>query len=132
MREKPLILVVDDEPDFLEIMTTKLRASGFDTATASNGSDAITLAGSLIPDLILMDIFMPGSPTGTDVALTIKQNQSTKDLKIAFLTSMKAPWPGIQGNFTEVSKELGMEDFLEKSDDLNVNVQKIKSILSAK
>ncbi len=131
MRTKPLILIVDDEQDFLDIMTTKLRASGFDTATASNDNDAIKLAASLRPDLILMDIFMPGSPTGTDVALTIKQNQNTKGIKIAFLTSLKAPWPGIQGNFKGVSKELGMEDFLEKSDDLDVNVQKIRAILSA-
>ncbi len=129
MRTKPLILIVDDENNFLEIMTAKLKATGFDTATAKNGKEAMKIASELLPDLILMDIHMPGE-TGTDVALAIKQDSNTKNLKIAFLTNLKEPWPAVAGDREKVAQELGMEDFLEKTEDLNVLVQKIQALLT--
>ena len=92
MRDKPLILLVDDEAAFQEILSTKLNASGFETATANNEKEALAKAESLMPDLILMDINMPGA-SGTDAALAIKQNEKTKGLKIAFLTNAVEPWP---------------------------------------
>lgn len=128
-RTKPLILIVDDEPAFLEIMSAKLQASGCDIATASNGEEAIVKATQLLPSLILMDIHLSSDQSGTDVALTIKQNLKTKDVKIAFLTSMKHPWPGIAGETHDVSRELGMDEFLEKTEDLNVLIRKIQGIL---
>ena len=129
MRTKPLILIVDDENNFLEIMTAKLKATGFDTATAKNGKEAMKIASEPLPDLILMDIHMPGE-TGTDVALAIKQDSNTKNLKIAFLTNLKEPWPAVAGDREKVAQELGMEDFLEKTEDLNVLVQKIQALLT--
>ena len=59
MRAKPLILVVDDEHELLEIMSMKLVASGFDTVVAYNGREAIDASKKIHPDLILMDIIMP-------------------------------------------------------------------------
>lgn len=129
MRTKPLILVVDDDGDFLEIITAKLKAAGFDTATARNAEGGIGETEHLLPDLVLMDIHMPPGPTGTDAALTIKQNPKTKDVRVAFLTSLKDPWPSMAGGKQEVSRELGMEDFLEKTEDLNVLIEKVKEIL---
>ncbi len=131
MREKPLVLIVDDEPSFLEIMSLKLGASGFEIAVAHNGKEAIAQTEKLMPDLILMDIHMPGE-TGTDVALTIKQNPNTKDLKIAFLTSLKDPWPTANADKTKLSKAIGMEDFIEKTDDLDVIVKKVREIVARK
>ncbi|OGY99440.1 MAG: hypothetical protein A2945_01120 [Candidatus Liptonbacteria bacterium RIFCSPLOWO2_01_FULL_52_25] len=128
-REKPLILLVDDEPDFLEIVSLKLNASGFETALARNGKEAVAQSGALAPDLILMDIHMPGE-TGTDVALIIKQNPKTKDMKIAFLTSLKDPWPTITADKTKLSQAMGMEDFIEKTEDLDVIVKKVREILA--
>ena len=92
MREKPLILVVDDEQDLREIMSLKLTASGFDVITASDAKEAVAATKTSHPDLILMDIHMPGE-TGTDAALTIKQDPETKDTRIAFLSNLKDPWP---------------------------------------
>src|SRR3989344_5446621 len=117
-REKPLILLVDDEDSLLEIMSMKLNASGFETALAKNGKEGIAQSVALMPDLILMDIHMPGE-TGTDVALTIKQNPKTKDIKVAFLTSIKDPWPTINADKKKLSQAIGMEDFIEKTDDLD-------------
>lgn len=131
MRDRPLILVVDDEVTFLEIMSEALLASGFDAAVAHDGKEGIEQAEKLLPDLVLMDIHMPGG-TGTDAALAIKQNPRTKDVKVAFLTSLKEPWPAVQADHEKLSKALGMEDFLEKTDDLSKTIAKVREILSRK
>ena len=129
MREKPLILVVDDEPNLLEIMSANLAQSGFDAVVATNAEEAIDAARKLMPDLILMDIHMPGA-TGTDAALEIKQDPTVKNIKIAFLSNLQDPWPQTSSSREELSKELGMEDFLDKTADWQVNLAKIKEILA--
>ncbi|RME57999.1 response regulator [Candidatus Parcubacteria bacterium] len=128
MSAQPLILIVDDEKNFLEIMSVKLKASGFAVETARDKETAIKKAKELKPDLILMDIHL-GGEDGTEVALTIKQDPDTKDTKVAFLTALKEPWPAISGESAAVAKELGMDEFLEKSEDLDVLVEKIQTIL---
>ena len=131
MREKLLVLVVDDEENFLEIMTAKLAASGFDTAVGHNEEEGIAQAEKLMPDMILMDIRMPGA-SGTDTALAIKQNPKTKGIKIAFLTSLADPWPAVSSDTLNIAKDLGMEDYIEKSEDLDVVIKKVKEILARK
>src|SRR6185437_5109201 len=108
MREKPLILVVDDEHDLLEIMSTKLSHSGFDVIVAYNANEAYDAAKKTHPDLILMDIHMPGA-SGTDAALRIKQDPETKDIKVAFLSNLKDPWPTTQAPKEGMAKSIGME-----------------------
>lgn len=129
MRDKPLILVVDDERDLLEIMSTKLTASGFEAVVAYNAKEGIDAAEKLHPDLILMDINMPDA-TGTDAALAIKQNPSTKNVKIAFLSNMKDPWPRTWSDRDKLAKALGMEDYIDKTADLNAVIAKVKEILA--
>ena len=129
MREKPLILVVDDESDLREIMFTKLTTSGFDAAVAFNATEAIDAAKKIHPDLILMDIHMPGA-SGTDAALTIKQDPTTKDIKIAFLSNLKDPWPTTTVPRDGITKSLGMEDFIDKTEDLDKTVAKVREILA--
>ena len=131
MREKPLILVVDDEQDLREIMSLKLTASGFDAITASNASEAVAATKASHPDLILMDIHMPGE-TGTDAALTIKQDPETKDTRIAFLSNLKDPWPQTTPARNDLAKSLGMEDFIDKTGDLDVTIAKVREILARK
>jgi len=129
MRDKPLILLVDDEKDLLEIMSTKLHASGFDAVVAYNAKEGVDAALKLHPDLILMDIHMPGE-TGTDAALTIKQNPDTKDIRIVFLSSLKDPWPTTFADRNALSKSLGVEDYIDKTDDLNAVVDRVKQFLA--
>jgi CheY-like chemotaxis protein len=131
MREKPLILVVDDEHDLLEIMSLKLTNEGFDTVVAYNAKEAVDAAKRVKPDLILMDIHMPGE-SGTDAALEIKQNPETKDTKIAFLSNLKDPWPQTMADRNNLAKEIGMEDFIDKTEDLNATVAKVREILARK
>lgn len=127
MRDKPLILLVDDEMNFLEIISMKLSASGFEVVVAHNGVEAVDAAKKIRPDLVLMDISMPGE-TGTDAALAIKQNPETKDIRIAFLSNMRDPWPKTTRPREELAKELGMEDFIDKSADLDVIAAKVNAI----
>lgn len=129
MRDKPLILVVDDEPNLLEIISTKLSTSGFEAVVAYNGKEAIEAATKLRPDLVLMDIHMPGE-TGTDAALVIKQNPDTKDIRIAFLSNMKDPWPTVMADKKDITKEMGMEGFIDKTADLDVIVARVREILA--
>lgn len=125
---KPILLVVDDEENFREITSVKFSSEGFEVVTAKDGAEALLTLEKVTPDLVLMDINMPGE-TGTDVALAMKQNPKTSNVRIAFLTSLKEPWPAMVGDRKKISQELGMEDFLEKTEDLNVLVKKVKSIL---
>ena len=131
MREKPLILVVDDEPDLLEVMSVNLGRSGFDPVVAHNAKEAVDAAQKLHPDLILMDIRMPGE-TGTDAALEIKQNPATKDIKIAFLSNMSDPWPSTSTDRDKLAQALGMEDYIDKTGDLTATVARVREILARK
>jgi len=115
MSKKSLILIVDDDQNFLEIATAKLVAAGFEVETASDQATAIERAAEIKPDLVLMDIHMPGK-TGTDTALALKSDPRTKSLRVVFLSSLKEPWSGFTGEGRdEMAQELGMEHFLDKS-----------------
>ncbi len=128
MREKPLILVVDDEDDFREITCTRLRTSGFDCVEARGEKEALEQATLLQPDLVLMDIHMPGE-SGTDAALALRQNLKTRHLRIVFLTSLRHPWPRLAGNNKGVAEELGVEEFFDKAKDMESLPQKIAALL---
>ncbi len=128
MRTAPLILVVDDDPGFQEIIASKLKRSGFLIAEAHDGLEAIDKAVNLHPDLILMDINMPGE-NGTEAVLDLVKNPETKDVKIAFLTSQADPWPAAKGGAEGLAKELGARQFINKSEDLDEIASKVKEIL---
>jgi CheY-like chemotaxis protein len=130
MREKPLLLLVDDDKDFAEIMTAQLRAAGFDVEVARTQGEAYVMAPKVLPDLVLMDIYLSSTVRGTDVAFALKQDPRTQNLRIAFLSSMKDPWPGIVGEKRDISHDLGMEDFIDKTEDMNVIIEKIRTVLS--
>lgn len=129
MQTPPLILLVDDEENFREIIGKKLTAVGFGVQTAASGLEAVKKAAELKPDLVLMDIKMPGELDGVHAALQIKGNPATKDVKVAFLSSAEDPWPAFVGDKVETSKEFGMEDFIPKTEDLDVFIGKVKGFL---
>jgi len=81
------LLVVDDEPDAMIILAKTLKARGYEVLIASNGFDAIAMAKTQKPDLILLDILMPGID-GTEVAAELQEEKTTKDIPIIFLTCL--------------------------------------------
>lgn len=88
MQQKIKVLVIDDEVDFCyfverNLMQTKL----FDVIIATNGQDGIELAKSEVPDVILLDLFMPDIP-GEDVADALKENTGTADIPVLFVTAL--------------------------------------------
>ena len=84
--EKTKILVVDDEPDQLRILEKLLAARGHTVITATCGSDAIILARTKHPDLIILDIALPDI-LGGEVAATLKQYPQTSGIPIIFLSA---------------------------------------------
>jgi len=128
MADQPLILVVDDEPDFREIFSAKLSAEGYRVETAENGEMGVAKAKQLKPNLILMDVKMPVMD-GASAVLKIRGDEDIKDTKVAFLTSLGDPRLEIQDVNRKFSEQFGAQGYLKKTDDLDVLVEKIKGFL---
>jgi len=81
------ILVVDDEADVLLLLRKGLAAEGYSVITADNGKDAVMLAESEHPDLIILDVLMPDIDGG-EVARRLKESPETGNIPVIFLTGM--------------------------------------------
>ena len=81
------ILVVDDEKDVLFILKKILTVKGYSVITATNGTNAIALAKSQHPDLIILDIVMPGM-NGGEVSAKLQEHPSTRGIPLIFLTAL--------------------------------------------
>lgn len=81
------ILIVDDEKDILEMLEKRLSSTGYSVIKADNGKDAIDMAKKEQPDLILLDIAMPGM-SGGEVAEKLKDDPDARDIPIVFLTCL--------------------------------------------
>lgn len=79
-------LVVDDDPAIREILVTNLEAEGMDVRTADNGDDAGSLARSIKPDLIVLDVMMPGRD-GYAVLSDLKSDPATSEIPVVLLTA---------------------------------------------
>jgi len=86
--EKKKILVVDDEAALRKLLEASLNANGYETFSASNGSEGLQKAREERPDLIILDIMMEGQD-GTEVGYILKEDVTTKDIPIIFLTGLK-------------------------------------------
>ena len=129
MREKPLVLLVDDEMIFLEIASVKLQGRGFETILTQDVRDAILKAETLLPDLVLSDIYMAPGPSGWDLALELRRNPKTHEIKIAFFTSLRDPWMELKQKKEEVVAELGKITFFSKMDDVEVLADRVISLI---
>lgn len=83
---KPVIMIVDDIPENLQVLGNNLDMAGYETAFATNGRDALEAIGELMPDLILLDVSMPDID-GFEVCRRLKANPKTADIPIIFLTA---------------------------------------------
>ena len=80
------IMVVDDEPDTVGLVTLVLESEGHEVMPAYNGKDALDMLNYAKPDLILLDIMMPDID-GWDVYRSIRENSETKDIPVVMLTA---------------------------------------------
>jgi two-component system chemotaxis response regulator CheY len=128
MLGQSLILIVDDEANFREIFGAKLSADGYRIETAENGQIGIEKAKALKPDLILMDVNMPVMD-GVSAVLQLRENPETKDVKVAFLTSLGDPQADMQDQNKKFSQDIGAKGYLKKTDDLNTLSARVKEFL---
>lgn len=101
------ILIADDEPDILEIIQFNLQAEGYEVITARNGDEAFEKAKLHRPDLIMLDVMMPGK-TGLEVCAQLRMNPAFKETLIIFLTALSDEGSEIKG------LESGADDYLTK------------------
>ncbi|HNK28763.1 MAG TPA: response regulator, partial [Ferruginibacter sp.] len=90
------ILIADDEPDILEIIQYNLKNEGYEVAAAKNGNDALELAKRFNPDLIILDIMMPGK-TGIEVCNLLRMQPAFSKTLIIFLTALSDETTEIKG-----------------------------------
>ncbi|HEV2371591.1 MAG TPA: response regulator [Streptosporangiaceae bacterium] len=101
------VLVVDDDPDVCDLVTYKLEQSGFAVRRASDGDAALREVAAEVPDLVLLDIMMPGM-TGLEVLQRLRADATTAGLPVILL-SAKAQESDVERGF-----ELGADDYVVK------------------
>tara|TARA_B110000091_G_C13737615_1_gene441854 strand:+ start:34 stop:726 length:693 start_codon:yes stop_codon:yes gene_type:complete len=116
------ILLVDDEPDILEIVGYNLRNEGYQVFTASNGNEAVKSAKKNTPQLILLDIMMP-EMDGIEACEKIRKIKSLDNVIISFLTARGEDYSQVAGF------EAGADDYITKPIKPKVLVSKVKSLL---
>ncbi|TVQ77446.1 MAG: DNA-binding response regulator [Flavobacteriales bacterium] len=116
------ILLVDDEPDILEIVGYNLKKEDYEVVTASNGRDAIELAQSFRPHLILLDVMMPGID-GIETCEKIRALPEVGNTLIAFLTARGEDYSQVAGF------DAGADDYISKPIKPKILVSRIKALL---
>jgi DNA-binding response OmpR family regulator len=81
------ILVVDDEPNTVKLLESRLKSNGYDVISALDGNSCLKKAVAEKPDLVLLDIIMPGL-NGFEVCKRLKENEQTKDIPVIMLTAL--------------------------------------------
>ena len=119
------VLVVDDEQRNLKLMATLLENDGCDCVTASNGFEALEKASSEAPDLILLDVMMPGMD-GYETCRRLKEDPATRDIPIVMVTALTERESRLQG------LRAGAIDFLSKPIDPTELMVRTKNLLKIK
>jgi two-component system alkaline phosphatase synthesis response regulator PhoP len=123
--KKEKILLVDDEPDIIEIVGYNLKKEGYEVSTAENGKDAIKVAKKELPDLIILDVMMP-EMDGMETCYQMRNIPSLKNTLIAFLTARGEDYSQIAGF------DAGADDYITKPVKPRVLISKVKAILRRK
>jgi DNA-binding response OmpR family regulator len=119
---RPKILVVDDEPDAVELVEFNLTEAGFTVLTAADGAEAIEKAKSALPGLIVLDLMLP-EVDGLEVCKMLRRDPATSNIPIVMLTAKAAEIDRILG------LELGADDYVTKPFSPRELVLRIKKIL---
>jgi DNA-binding response OmpR family regulator len=119
---KPKILVVDDEPEAIELIEFNLEQAGFDVISAADGAEALKKARASLPALIVLDLMMP-EVDGLEVCKILRRDPATSGIPIVMLTAKAAELDRILG------LELGADDYITKPFSPRELVLRIKNIL---
>jgi two-component system alkaline phosphatase synthesis response regulator PhoP len=122
MENEQTILLVDDEEDILEFLSYNLRKEGYTVYTALNGPDGIALAKAHHPQLIILDVMMPGMD-GMETCTLMRQDATLKEAVIIFLTARSEDYSQIAGF------DAGADDYVAKPVRPKVLMSRIKALL---
>jgi len=129
MSEKKRVLVVDDEPDVVAMVSVRLKKEGFDVESAYNGVEAVKKVKDRIPDAIVLDVMMP-EKDGYEVCAELKKNPKFMEIPIVMLTAVADHVSSTRySHFDGISMEA--DDYIPKGPDcIEQIVQSIKDILA--
>ena len=121
-RPKRRILVVDDEKDLVDLIAYNLTRGGFDVVTSHNGAEALELARREPPDLVVLDLMLPGLD-GTEVARRLKADSRTAMVPIVMLTARSEETDVVVG------LTLGADDYVTKPFSMKILLARINTVL---
>jgi two-component system, sensor histidine kinase and response regulator len=123
--ERHKILVVDDEERNIKLLKAYLIAKQYETAEASNGEEALRVVNDFNPDLVLLDVMMPGID-GFEVCKRLKTDEKTKMIPVVMVTALR------EKEYRIKALEAGVDDFLTKPVDRTELMVRVKSLLRIK
>jgi DNA-binding response OmpR family regulator len=118
-RNAPLVLVADDEEDIRALVAFRLKRAGYEVITAADGEEALLLATTRLPDLVVLDMMMPKA-TGLEVTRSMREHDATKDIPVILLTARAQEGDVVRGFGA------GADDYVKKPfspQDLQARVQ---------
>jgi len=125
MQSNNRILLVDDENDILEFLSYNLKNEGFQVLTCNDGKTALSLLDDFMPNLIVLDVMMPGMD-GIETCEQIRLNPKYNNILITFLTARSEDYSQVAG------LEAGADDYINKPIKTKVLVSRVKALLRRK
>jgi two-component system phosphate regulon response regulator PhoB len=119
---QPRILIIEDEKALADLVAYNLRREGYEVATAADGKDGLQKAQTMLPDVVLLDLMLPGM-SGQDVCKTLRAGDRTRTVPILMLTAKSEETDQVVGF------SLGADDYVTKPFSVKVLVQRVKALL---
>jgi two-component system phosphate regulon response regulator PhoB len=121
-KSAPLILIIEDEPAQMELISYNLKAQGFQITRADNGEDGLELIQDVLPDLIILDWMLPGV-SGIEICRQIKKQKTTRKVPVIMLTARGEEADRVRGLDT------GADDYVVKPYSINEMIARVRALL---
>ncbi len=119
---KPTLVIIEDEPELLEILHYNLSREGFEVLTASDGHDGLQQVQACLPDLVILDLMLPVLD-GLEVCKRLRGDSATEQIPVLMLTAKGQELDEVTGF------QMGADDYVTKPFKMQVLIQRIKALL---
>lgn len=123
-RKRPLICIIDDEPEIRTLLKKIVISEGFDTIEFSRGDEAFRSIPKILPDLIILDAMLPGMH-GFDICKAIKSDSKLRSIPVIIISAVYTGWRFME----DIKKTHGADDYIEKPFRIDMLINKIKALL---